>query len=89
MEGYQRRPPGAARAATATSAARETLNEAGAFLRRLIPFPGAEVAVASFAAADACAEWRALHVESTRQRHGRHRRRAGGVDRVAGGVDPR
>lgn len=42
MEGYQRRPPGAALGLT-ESGARETLDEAGAFLRRLIPFPGADV----------------------------------------------
>ena len=41
MEGYRRRPPGAARE-DSESSARETLNEAGAFLRRLIPFPGSE-----------------------------------------------
>ena len=40
MEGY-RRPPGAA-PGDIQSAARETLDEAGAFLRRLIPFPGTE-----------------------------------------------
>ena len=42
MEGYQRRPPGAA-PGDIESTARETLDEAGDFLRRLIPFPGAEV----------------------------------------------
>ena len=51
MEGY-RRPPGAA-PGDSQSAARETLDEAGAFLRRLIPFPGTETSVASFPAATA------------------------------------
>ena len=40
MEGY-RRSPGVA-PGDIQSAARETLDEAGAFLRRLIPFPGTE-----------------------------------------------
>lgn len=40
MEGY-RRPPGAV-PGDIPSAARETLDEAGAFLRRLIPFAGSE-----------------------------------------------
>jgi hypothetical protein len=42
VEGYQRRPLGAA-SGDIESSAREALDEAGDFLRRLIPFPGAEV----------------------------------------------
>jgi hypothetical protein len=42
VEGYQRRPPGAA-SGDIESTARGTVDEAAAFLRRLIPFPGAEV----------------------------------------------
>ena len=41
MERYQGRPPVAARG-DGTPDAREIVNEASAFLRRLIPFPGAE-----------------------------------------------
>jgi len=42
VEGYQRRPPGAARETSAPGAG-EALNEAGAFLRRLVPLPGSDV----------------------------------------------
>ena len=41
MEGYQPRPPGAP-LREASPSADQTLGDAGAFLRRLIPFPGAE-----------------------------------------------
>ena len=41
MEGYQRRPSGAVREAGVPGAG-EALNEAGAFLRRLIPLPGSD-----------------------------------------------
>jgi hypothetical protein len=41
VESYQRRPPGAARKDSASDA-REIVNDASAFLRRLIPFPGSE-----------------------------------------------
>jgi hypothetical protein len=41
VDSYQRRPPDATRGAIAPGVG-ETLNEAGAFLRRLIPFPEAE-----------------------------------------------
>jgi hypothetical protein len=44
VEGYQRRPLGTTRGDIET-AARETLDEAGAFLRRLIPLPGADAVV--------------------------------------------
>ena len=42
MDSYQRRPADAAREDSAPGT-RETLNDAGAFLRRLIPFSGPEV----------------------------------------------
>jgi hypothetical protein len=42
VDSYQRRPAGQARRDSVPDP-RETLNDASAFLRRLIPFPGAEV----------------------------------------------
>ena len=87
MDSYQRRPADAARTGSPLGAS-DTINDATAFLRRLIPFSGPEV-LSPLSLLSLPAQQGGIPSNPLANALPRHRRRAGDVDRVAGGVDPR